>query len=183
MKVKRTMEMEVESFKLGDVIEFTLTTGEKVEAKAVQETPVGMIFIHTGVLKKEEPMIKSLTGVKILDYAHSDLRKRLNGEILDTFPEEIRVRMKPMKIIGSETSDLLRIPTEKEIFGDNQLSDDEPEETKKIDDIRNIGIGKGWWLQNIDIRLNMYFVRVNGYDRAVSSYASYTFGVRPVFIL
>ena len=183
MKVKRTMEMEVESFKLGDVIEFTLTTGDKVEAKAVQETPEGMIFIHTRVLKKEEPMFKSLKGVEILDYEHSDLRKKLNGEILDSFPEEIKARMKPMKINGSETSDLLRIPTEKEIYGDNQLSDDEPEETKKFDGIGIAAIGKWWWLQNIDLRFNMTFVRVGGNGYAGSGGASSTHGVRPVFIL
>lgn len=183
MKVKRAMEMEVESFKLGDVIEFTLTTGEKVEAKAVQETPEGMIFIHTGVLKKKEPMFESLKGVEILDYAHSDLRKRLNGEILDTFPKEIKSRMKPMKINGSKTSDLLRIPTEKEIFGDNQISDDEPEETKKFDGIGNATIYEWWWLQNIDVRFDMTFAAVhgNGYARSLS--ASHTHGVRPVFTL
>ena len=183
MKVKRAIEMEVESFKLGDVIEFALTTGEKVVAKAVQETPEGMIFIHTDVLNTHEPMFKAPENVEILDYAHSDLRKRLNEEILDTFPEEIKSRMKPMKIIGSETSDLLRIPTEKEIFGDNQLSDDEPEETKKFDGIGNAAIGKWWWLQNIDIRFNMTFATVDGYGFAGSSLASNTYGVRPVFIL
>lgn len=183
MKVKRAMEMEVENFKLGDVIEFALTTGEKVAAKAVEETPEGMIFIHTGVLKKEEPMFKSLKGVEILDYAHSDLRKKLNGEILDTFPKKIKTRMKPMKINGSETSDLLRIPTEKEIFGDNQLSDDEPEETKKFDGIGNGAIGKWWWLQNVDIRDSMSFAYVGGYGLAYNLRASHVFGVRPVFIL
>ena len=41
-------------------------------------------------------------------YENSDLRKNLNGEILEQYPDKIRKRM-----VAFENGDLLRIPTEK----------------------------------------------------------------------
>lgn len=45
MEVMRNMTIDTELFELGDIISFTLTTGEKVKAKAIRETPNGMLFI------------------------------------------------------------------------------------------------------------------------------------------
>lgn len=47
-------------------------------------------------------------------YEESDLRKKLNGEILNLFPAELKTMMAPF-----DNGDLLRLPTEKEIFGEN----------------------------------------------------------------
>ena len=41
----------INDLQLGDKIIFTLTTGEKVEAKAVRRTKHGMLFIATDYLK------------------------------------------------------------------------------------------------------------------------------------
>ena len=65
------------------------------------------------------PMYKN-TSKEHPDYIHSDLRKYLNNELLSLFPKEIRNRMCPMMVKDSY-GDYLRIPTEKEIFGENKL--------------------------------------------------------------
>lgn len=45
MEVMRNMTIDTELFELGDIISFTLTTGEKIKAKAIRETPNGMLII------------------------------------------------------------------------------------------------------------------------------------------
>lgn len=39
MEVIRNMTIDTELFRLGDIISFALSTGEKVKAKAIRETP------------------------------------------------------------------------------------------------------------------------------------------------
>src|SRR5574344_1818406 len=136
MEVKRTIKTDVDSFELGDVISFELKDGEKVQAKAVQKTDEGMLFLTVDCLKDESSMFKRTGGMEI-NYFNSDLRHHLNGEILDRFPEEIRSRMVGMRIGATNTFDLIRIPTEKEIFGENPYGKEESdtvEQFKGMDD-------------------------------------------------
>ena len=128
MEVMRNMTIDTELFELGDIISFTLTTGEKVKAKAIRETPNGMLFITVDCLKDEQPMFKTpdRMGSMEISYFNSDLRHTLNGEILDTFPEEIKGRMVGMRVGQTNCFDMLRIPTEREIFGENPYGKDEP---------------------------------------------------------
>ena len=116
MKVTRSTSttIETEQFELGDVISFTLTTGEDVKAKAVLEIPEGMLFMTVDCLKDKRKM---MVGKQAFSYASSDLRKKLNTEILDTFPEEIKRRMVGMRVGQTDCFDMLRIPTEREILG------------------------------------------------------------------
>ena len=132
MEVKRTIKTDVESFEMGDVISFKLKDGEKVQAKAVKKTDEGMLFITVDCLKDEYQMFKNTDGMKSMEinYFSSDLRHALNGEILDRFPEEIRSRMVGMKIGNSDSVDLLRIPTEREIFGENYYGTEDCSEIK-----------------------------------------------------
>ena len=67
MEVMRNMTIDTELFELGDIISFTLTTGEKVKAKAIRETPNGMLFITVDCLKDEQKMFdNSVNAVKDL---------------------------------------------------------------------------------------------------------------------
>lgn len=59
MEVMRNMTIDTELFELGDIISFTLTTGEKVKAKAIRETPNGMLFITIDCLKDEQKMFEN----------------------------------------------------------------------------------------------------------------------------
>ena len=196
MEVKRTIKTDVEFFETGDVISFKLKDGEKVQAKAVKKTDEGMLFITVDCLKDEYQMFKYTGGMVSMDvnYFNSDLRRALNGEILDRFPEEIRSRMVGMRIENTDTFDLLRIPTVREIFGENSYGTEESDTVKQfkgMDNRRNriafqgskTGKWELYWLQNRVEDTASLFARVNGDGLAYYGSASYSIGVRPVFLL
>ena len=151
MKVRRTEKIKVDLLRVGDVIRFKLSDGEKVEMLAVKEEKDGMIFCFADCLAKEYSMNAQNTNAGGWDA--SDLRKKLNGEILDRFPQKIRKLLLPF-----ENGDLLRLPTEKEIFGSNPCGEDEPESVsqwkpmkQRKNRIASQGLNGGWewyWLQN-----------------------------------
>ena len=112
MIVKKMIKSDVSTFKVGDIIKVRLTDGEKALAMAVQQEEDGMIFCLVDCLAKEYPMNETCTNEG--GYEASDLRKKLNGEILNLFPVELTDMMIPF-----DNGDLLRLPTEKEILGEN----------------------------------------------------------------
>ena len=193
MEVKRTIKTEVDSFELGDVITFKLNDGEKVQAKAVKQTDEGMLFLTVDCLKDEYQMFKDPVGS--MDYFNSDLRHALNGEILDRFPEEIRSRMVGMRIENTDTFDLLRIPTEREIFGENSYGKEESDTVKQFKGMKNrrnriafqgskTGIWECYWLQNRAEDAASSFANVNSGGLAYYTGASDFYdGVRPIFLL
>ena len=197
MEVKRTIKTDVESFEVGDIIKFTLKDGENAQAKAVKKTDEGMLFITVDCLKGKYQMFKYTGGLGSMNinYVNSDLRLALNGEILDRFPDEIRIRMVGMRIDDSDSVDLLRIPTEREIFGENQCySKDESDTVVQFKGMKNRrnriafqGSKTGTWecycLQNRVKDYASYFARVNGEGLVDYSCASYFVGVRLVFLL
>lgn len=191
MLVKRTMKVDVELFEVGDIIKFKLTDGEKVQAMAVKQTPEGMLFVLVDCLAKEYPMFNDIDDMDEADisYATSDLRKALNGEILDRFPKEIKDHMVAVNAEG----DMLRIPTECEIFGENVYGQEESKLTKRWKPMKKKrnriafqgkeGAWEWYWLMNRhkDYASNFAFVAYTG--GAYFSHASTSVGVRPVFLL
>ena len=196
MEVMRNMTIDTELFELGDIISFTLTTGEKVKAKAIRETPNGMLFITVDCLKDEQPMFKTpdRMGSMEINYFNSDLRHTLNGEILDSFPEEIKSRMVGMRIGNTNFFDMLRIPTEREIFGENPCGKDEPVSVRRFYGMENrreriafqgseTGVWEWYWLQNRVEDTAFLFASVDNGGLATCGSASLSDGVRPVFLL
>lgn len=194
MEVIRKITVDTELFELGDIISFELTTGEKVQAMAVRETPNGMLFVFVDCLKDEQKMFENPGRAEVIDYDHSDLRKKLNGEILETFPEEIRERMVGMRIGNTNCFDMLRIPTEREIFGESPYGKDEPKSVKRfygMEERRNriawqgskTGEFEWYWLQNKVEDSASNFADVSDDGDAGCDSASYSLGVRPVFLL
>lgn len=194
MEVIRKITVDTELFELGDVISFDLTTGEKVQAMAVRETPTGMLFMTVDCFKNEQKMFENLNRAEGVDYEHSDLRKKLNGEILESFPEEIRERMVGMRVGQTNCFDMLRIPTEREIFGENPYGVDEPKSARRfygMEERRNriawqgskTGEFEWYWLQNKVEDSASYFAFVNNSGYAYYFDASNSIGVRPVFLL
>ena len=196
MKVKRKVAMEVEKFEVGDVIKFKLTNGEKVKAMAVRDTDEGMFFVTVDCIGSEQPMFKDIDKAMeenyVISYFNSDLRQYLKNEFLPMFPEEIRNRMVAMPV-GNE-KDLLRIPTEKEIFGENFYGQDEGEvkQFKGMKKRRNCiafdrSQGKEdwqwYWLANRHKEYASNFACVYYPGNASYYYASNSYGVRPVFLL
>lgn len=185
MKLFRTIEAVADgNYTLGDVITFTLTDGEEVEALAVKQEQDGMVFVLVDCLRQEYPMKQRNTNKG--GYEKCGLRKKLNGEILDRFPAEIREKM-----IAFPGGDLLRLPTEREIFGENRYGKPEDDtvqqwEPMKLRKNRIAFQGKngGWewyWLQNEveDSAARFALVHFTGLASCYS--ASYAFGVRPAF--
>ena len=191
MLVKRTMKVDVELFEVGDIIKFKLTDGEKVQAMAVKQTPEGMLFVLVDCLAKEYPMFNDIDDMDEADisYATSDLRKALNGEILDRFPKEIKDHMVAVNAEG----DMLRIPTECEIFGENVYGQEESKLTKRWKPMKKKrnriafqgkeGAWEWYWLMNRHKDYASYFAYVNLDGDADYNNASNSLGVRPVFLL
>ena len=194
MEVIRKITVDTELFELGDTISFDLSTGESVQAMAVRETPNGMLFMLVDCLKTEQKMFENVNNAEVVDYEHSDLRKKLNGEIFESFPEEIRERMVGMRVGQTNCFDMLRIPTEREIFGENPYGEDEPKSVRRfygMEERRNriawqgskTGEFEWYWLQNKVEDSASLFASVTNNGCADSNYASYSHGVRPVFLL
>lgn len=195
MYIKRTVEFEADiekseghQFEVGDVIGFTLTDGEEVEAMAMKVEDDGVIFALVDCLAEEMPMQRNGKDI---------MRDYLNKDVYIRFPEEIRNMMKPF-----ERGDMLRLMTQKEVFGVNYYDADEEDESvtqfEPMKDRRNriAYLGKGgttdddwewWWLSNQtwlrDVANTTYFAGVGGGGRANYADASYSDGVRPAFKL
>jgi len=194
MEVIRKITVDTELFELGDIISFELTTGEQAQAMAVRETPNGMLFMFVDCLKTEQKMFENVNKAEVIDYEHSDLRKKLNGEILESFPEEIRERMVGMRVGQTNCFDMLRIPTEREIFGENPYGVDEPKSVRRfygMEERRNriawqgskTGEFEWYWLQNKVEDSASGFAIVGSGGVAIYANASDSLGVRPVFLL
>ena len=115
----------------------------------------------------------------------SDLRVKLNGEILERFPAEIREQM-----VAFANGDMLRLPTEKEIFGVNEYGEDEGEVEQfapmklRRNRIAFQGLNGNWewyWLANKHKRSASNFANVNDGGSADYYNASAACGVRPAF--
>lgn len=175
---------ETKDIEVGDTIEFELKNGEPMEAIAVKREDDGMLFCCLNCLEEEREMNKKSTNEG--GYLHSDLRKYMVREVLDLFPDYIRELMVPFK-----HGDLVRIPTEEEIFGENKYGNEEPgikkqwEPMKKamyrVASDRKEEYTKWYWLQNAIKDTASYFAAVDSGGDASIYYASYAFGVRPVF--
>ena len=184
MKVKRMIKSDVDTFQVGDIIKFKLTDGEKVQAMAVQQENYGMLFCLVDCLADEYSMNDTNTNEG--GYEDSDLRKKLNTEIIARFPADIKAMMVPFG-----NGDFLRLPTEKEIFGENYYGEYESpyvQQWKPMKQRRNRiafqgknGNWEWYWLQNKCRESAANFANVFGYGIAGCSGASDSYGVRPAF--
>lgn len=186
MKLFRTMETAADNgYMVGDVIAFALTDGEEVEALAVKQEQDGMIFCLVDCLNQEYSMNEEDSNRG--GYEATDLRVKLNGEILERFPADIREKM-----VAFANGDYLRLPTEKEIFNCNDYGKAEPDEVQQWEPMKQrknrIAFqGKGtdrwewYWLQNAHKCYAAFFACVYGSGLANFNDASSAFGVRPAF--
>ena len=183
LKVRRTEKLKTDLFHVGDVIRFRLTTGEKVEMLAVKPEFDGMIFCFVDCLAAEYSMNEDNTNAG--GWEESDLRKKLNGEILSCFPVKIGSKLVPF-----ENGDYIRIPTEKEVFGENEYGEDEPDSVKQWKPMKwrrnriafqgSNGAWEWYWLQNPAANSAAAFAYVAYNGLADCSLASDSGGVRPV---
>ena len=197
MEVTRKTKIETEAFELGDTIKFKLADGQKVKAMAVRQDENGTLFVTVDCLKDCYPMFKNpgAMGSMEICYFNSDLRHYLNKEVLKLFPKEIRSRMNVMPV-GNNEYDLLRIPTEREIFGENPYGEKESKEVKRFKGMKkrrnrivfraiedNKEAWEWYWLQNKVKDTAAFFALVGNIGFAACGNASASYGVRPVFLL
>lgn len=186
VKKSRWVDADKYGYEVEDVIAFKFTDGEKIQAMAVQQENDGMLFCLVDCLADEYSMNDTDTNEG--GYEGSDLRKKLNTEIIARFPADIKAMMVPFG-----NGDLLRLPTEKEIFGENYYGESESpyvQQWKPMKQRRNRiafqGKNGGWewyWLQNKCRGYAAFFADVNGTGSAGYYNASYSNSVRPVFKL
>lgn len=183
MKVKRTIVTESDQFAIGDVISFKLKTREKVEAIAVEKDEAGTTFCFVDCLHQESPM--NQTDTTEGGYDKSLLRRVLNREILDLFPDEIRRKMKPVY-----RNDLLKIPSEMEIFGKNEYAREGEEGVKQWEPMKDRRNRIAWqgcktgvfeWYCLRDVVSSTAFAYVNFIGYCNNDYVSYSHGIRPAF--
>lgn len=182
MRVKRMEEYVVGCPEIGDKIDFTLKTGEKVEAMAVKTLFNGTVFCSVDFLSNSYPMNRN--GGTKGGYEASDLRKTLNGEILDSFPDDIREQLVPF-----DNGDLLTIPSEREMFGDNLYSTEDEGNAMQWEPMANrhnrVAFRNGYyeygWLRNVADSTD--FVDCDAGGDASNWNAVRFGGVRPVFII
>lgn len=186
VKKSRWVDADKCGYEVEDVIAFKLTDGEKVQAMVVQQENDGMLFCLVDCLADDYSMNDMNTNEG--GYEGSDLRKKLNTEIIARFPADIKAMMVPFG-----NGDYLRLPTEKEIFGEHYYGGYESpyvQQWKPMKQRRNRiasqGKNGGWewyWLQNKCRDSAAIFANVNRDGFASYSDASFSYGVRLVFKL
>lgn len=190
MKVYRTSEVLAGGkYEVGDIVSYTMEDGEEVEALAVKEEfdkhgNLCMVFMLLDCLKEECRMNRDDTNDG--GYEESHLRDQLATKYLEKFPAALRLNMVPF-----ENGDLLRIPTEREIFGRNIYGEEEPNTVEQFESMKKRrnrmafdglnGETQAYWLQNKRVGSATSFCLVSGYGNADIYYASYSYGVRPLY--
>lgn len=190
MKVYRTSEVLAGGkYEVGDIVSYTMEDGEEVEALAVKEEfdkhgNLCMVFMLLDCLKEECRMNRDDTNDG--GYEESYLREQLRTEYLERFPASLRLNMVPF-----ENGDLLRIPTEREVFGENRYGEEEPDTVEQFEAMKkrrnrmaldgSNGETQAYWLQNKRVRSATSFCLVGSGGFANAGYASFSFGVRPLY--
>lgn len=190
MKVYRTSEVLAGGrYEVGDIVIYTMEDGEEVEAIAVKEEfdkhgNLCMVFMLLDCLKEECRMNRDDTNDG--GYEESHLRDQLATKYLEKFPAALRLNMVPF-----ENGDLLRIPTEREIFGRNIYGEEEPDTVEQFEPMKKRrnrmafdglnGETQAYWLQNKRVRSATSFCSVSNYGGASYFNAAYSYGVRPLY--
>ncbi len=190
MKVYRTSEVLAGGrYEVGDIVSYTMEDGEEVEALAVKEEfdkhgNLCMVFMLLDCLKEECRMNRDDTNDG--GYEESYLREQLRTKYLERFPASLRLNMVPF-----ENGDLLRIPTEREVFGENRYGEEEPDTVEQFEAMKkrrnrmaldgSNGETQAYWLQNKRVWSATNFCYVSYYGYASYGSASYSGGVRPLY--
>lgn len=186
MTVNRLILGTVDAFRVGDTINFSLEdTGEHIEAMAMKQEPDGMIFMSVDGLQDGRHMN---VGGNVKCFEETSLRRYLGDVLLQRFPDYIRKLM-----VSFPGGDMIRIATEKEVYGENFCSKAEPDEVEQWEPMktrRNRIAGQGHnghfvkqWLANHADTLFPSFVAIGPQgNRTTISPKDYLY-YRPVFKL
>ena len=185
MKIRKTFKIkaDINQLEVGDIISFKLKDGEKVEARAVKREEGKMLMHFVDCLKNEYPMNEKSTNEG--GYEESDLRRILNTDIIDKFPDKIVKRIAPDK-----NGDLLFPLSIEEVCGlNNEFEEAEGQlEIYKTPKSRIKTLGKGgwptwYWLRSPIGSNATYFCDVDASGTAGGNGASGARGLAPAFYL
>lgn len=173
---------EVAQLHIGDVISFTTSDDDHIEAVAVRRDGDNMLFVTVDCLKDRFCM-NSSSG----NDSYYGMIAHLN-DVYDTFPDNLKDVM-----VSLPNGDMLRLLTAGEVFGKDiekyEYSDDEPDQIQYFIKRRNrIAMDatddtEWWWLSNRVKNSSAHFAGVNHGGYASCDYASGASGVRPAFYL
>lgn len=172
MKVKRTFTIKTEDYQIGDVIKIKLTNGEKYTATAVAYEGDGTLFLFDNLLSERK--------------AATEIKEYLNTEFLQMLPNKLLAQM----TLFDNTDYMVRVPTEKELFGINEYG--EPEDVEQWEQMKDArrrvcnkkGSATSWYWTSIEYEkdaTNFAGVDYNGFCFYYS--ASLALSVRPVIKL
>lgn len=185
MKIRKMFKIkaDINQLEVGDVISFKLKDGEKVEARAVKREEGKMLMHFVDCLKDEYPMNEKSTNEG--GYEESDLRRILNTDIIDKFPDKIVKRITPDK-----NGDLLFLLSIEEVCGlNNEFEEAEGQlEIYKTPKSRVKALGKGgwptwYWLRSPLLSNAAGFCNVYRDAAASCNVASDALGLAPAFYL
>lgn len=188
MKAWRKVKMEIKNYEVGDQITVKLKDLGKFTATAQRVYEDGKtLFLFDNCVAEHE---MNENGSNAGSFYKSDLCKWMNTELVKSFPVKLLDRM---IYTDKEHECLLRIPTRKEMFGEDKYSQNyEPdlgEQFELMKDRKNRVCSLPddeyvwYWLMNANIQSLSYFSRVGSGGYAGSYDASYSGGVRPVFLI
>ena len=188
MKAWRKVKMEIKNYEVGDQITVKLKDFGKFTATAQRVYADGTtLFLFDNCVTEHE---MNENGSNVGGFYKSDLCKWMNAELVKSFPVKLLDRM---IYTDEEHKCLLRIPTRKEMFGEDEYSQNyEPdlgEQFELMKDRKNRVCllpddeYVWYWLMNANIQSLSYFARVGSGGYAGSYDASYSGGVRPVFLI
>lgn len=179
--------------KSGDVIPFTLKTGEEVVVRATHDESGKLFFVLEDCLEDEHAMNKQNTTKG--GWAACEMRKHLNKTVFALLPDELQAVIAPTKIVQVvdgervETDDKLFLLSRTQVFGKGAWSEREPEDTqldcfkREKDRVKECGDNGTWfwWLRSAYITSSFDGVSGSGY--ASGSYAGNSYGVALGFCL
>ena len=188
MKAWRKVKMEIKNYEVGDQIAVKLKGFGKFTATAQRVYDDGKTLFLFDNCVAERHMNEN--GSNSGGFYESDLCKWMNTKLVKTFPAKLLDRM---IYTDEEHECLLRIPTRKEMFGENEYSENyEPDLDKQLElmkDRKNRVCSlpddeyAWYWLMNANIRSSSGFADVGGNGDAYNLGASNSGGVRPAFLI
>ena len=177
----------------GDLIPFTLKTGEEVQVRATQDEGGKWYFVLEDCLEEEHAMNKQNTNKG--GWAACDMRRYLNKTIFSLLPEDLQAVIAPTKVVQIvdgervETEDKLFLLSRTQVFGKGPWTGREPEDTqldcfaREKDRVKECGSNGTWfwWLRSASHDYGFSYVGSNGVS--YSAGASHSDGVALGFCL
>ena len=178
MKIKRQTEIEVNinDIQVGDAITVKLKDGEVVDFLAADINEDIIIFLAQDCVSRNREMNRKDDNEG--GYDKSDMRKYLNEQLINLFPDDLVSQMIPIY----DKKDLLTILSREEAFGEIELLKNPRHRIAMESQIEESRYSAVWWLR--DAVSASYFAYVGADGGATYAYASDPWvGIRPAFAI